>query len=76
MCKHEDDTILWALDFVLLKGEAPPLFNTKDKYTFIEALWVILPRVSFFLPHISPAEKAGLTLLLSHYSFQGQVLAL
>lgn len=23
MCQHKDDTVLWALDFVLLKGKHP-----------------------------------------------------
>lgn len=40
MCQHKDDAVLWALDFILLKGEAPQtLFNTTDKYILIETKW-------------------------------------
>lgn len=51
MYKHTDDTVLWALDFVLLKGEAPQtVFNRKDKYILIEtSSGRILRGVSFFV---------------------------
>lgn len=28
VCQHKDDTMLWALDFVLLKGKHPRQFST------------------------------------------------
>lgn len=50
VCQHKDDTVLRALDFVLLNGEAPQtIFNTKDKVSMrIYLSGRILTGVSFF----------------------------
>lgn len=68
MCQHKDDAVLWALDFILLKGEAPQtLFNTTDKYILIETKWENFTWCFFIIFfYICPLERAGVSLLPSH----------
>lgn len=67
-CQRKDDAVLWALDFILLKGEAPQtVFKTKDKYILIETLTGrILPGVSLLLFFFNcPLKRAAVSLLFS-----------
>lgn len=68
VCQHKDDAVLWALDFILLKGEAPQtLFNTTDKYILIETKWENFTWCFFIIFfYICPLERAGVSLLPSH----------